>query len=1344
MIKMIVLILCCLSCSLLAAPQQNVVSSITKQQGLPSNSVRDILFDRSGTVWFATLTGLARFDGTRFEVFKHQTDANSPPSSNIYSLLQDKHQRIWFSTNAQLGYYDQNTGRFSTPVIPQGRCNEAINRLITGRDGNIWGSNDSGMLFKYDLQKQTSQCVSVQQHFGPKHHNVAIYGLSYDKKRHGIWLATAKGLGFFDIKKQQSHFVLQTKGNAAYSLTAVFQDSQGHVWGGSVAKGIFSYNPTNEEFTYYSGEQYPQLKGLTISNVSQDINGRIWLSSNARGVYYLDNQNFHQFNGVDQTNHQPLPQTVFKVKHDPQGNIWLAAVGGVFIAPATIDSINVVNLGNAVAGNKQRMMISLMVDSTNKVIAGTTEGLFQFGANQPLTRLDDASLTDNFFGAVFVESSGDYLVCNASDLLRYHPQDKSFTSLAKGLGVRWCTDYWAQSDESLWIGTQAMGLVKFNAVTGEFDFISRKAGQAISQFSNSIIAVQSDGAGKLWLASIDNGFASLDWVTGEFKSYQHQKNQPNSLPGNMITDIAIDDEGYLWLATFNGLSRFDAKTQTFKNFSVKDGLSSEQLNKIRKDTQGDLWISSQHGLNLMNPKTLKIRRFYQAHGLADDEFNMGPAAKGPDGKLYFGGINGISIIDPIKLKQYQPKPRNFISGLSANNRVLHNLKGLPMSINDTLTRLSFDFGITAYTSLTNNQFRYRLKGLEQNWQLAGKTSTIDYSNLPYGDYVFEVQGKTASGQWITPSAIQRLTIVTPWYLTPLALACYAMLLLGSIGLLVYGFTQVEKRKAEKQQQKLQHTVDVQTASLSQQNQKINHLLEQQKRLFVQLSHEIRTPLTLILAPFLQLVKPGAKAQKQVEKDQLLAVARYNQNRLVTMLDQLLDIAQSGDLADEKKQPVVVADAINWVSMAVRPLCEQKQQQFDITLEEVGLVSVSKDAIEKVLLNLLVNAHKYTPYGGQIKLVALPQKIANEQWVVIKVSDNGMGIEPTQQSRIFECFERLPSTDSLPGVGVGLALAKQLVEANDGKITLVSEPGKGSCFSVYFRCDETLTGGKYCAPSDTIKTISVLGAVDSIDKNSSDEVEQNDEQIPTVLIVEDHPQMQDYLKDCLTPDYRILLEGDGQTGLACAIEQVPDIIISDIMMPVMDGFELLSAIKKHPNTSHIPVILLTAQSDPQSRLTGLARRADDYINKPFNEHELRLKLQNLLHLRTMWHRSFALQHNNIPVETEPTVMSLNPVQQKIIDQLNLVCEQHYQNGEFGIDDLAEHMNMGKRQLQRKIKALSGLSPITILNDMRLNKARAGIERGEQITQVAYSCGFNSYDYFSRVFKDKFGQSPKFYQ
>ncbi|NQZ10695.1 MAG: response regulator, partial [Algicola sp.] len=1039
----------------------------------------------------------------------------------------------------------------------------------------------------------------------------------------------------------------------------------------------------------------------------------------------------------DPLNNRAVSFLIFKSKNDVHGNLWLGSSNGVFILPRNKDGLSAIVRDSLSTSGKRPMLHSLDTSKDNKLLTLTNSALHQFDPTHgtteilvdfQLTQLAEQSQIQAIdFSGIYHHFDERFYLCNSQRLYRFNRQTKRFVAIDNSQSARWCADFALQDETTLWIASQHDGLSRFDLPSEQLTALADRPSHPINQFSKTLMALHLDDQRRLWIGSADKGLAMMAVETGVVKTYSYQSNKPNGLPGNMINDIVEDNQGYLWLATFNGLSRFDPKNQSFRNFHIKNGLSSEQLNRIIIDAQGDLWVSSQNGINVVNPDTFEIRSFFQSDGLWENEFNIPFMTQDNDGRIYVGGLDAIVIIKPLKLKKHNPQYRNFIASITVDNqhRVLQSDQAL---VFDTApARLGIDFGTSNYFQAHKIQFRYRMKGLEQQWQNAGNTATADYSNLPYGDYSFEVQGKTRSGQWITPAAFITLTVKTPWYLTYHAFVMYLLIFIGFIYLLLYLATQRQQQKARK----LQRQVDSQTVSLNRKNQKITDLLTAQQRLFVQLSHEIRTPLTLIFAPWQKL-----QHQHKKEYEALCNTADHNQKRLLLLLDQLMDIAQNPDPMNERKKPIAVADAIRWACRALAPLVTLKQQQISLQINEAW-IEASPDAIEKVLLNLLVNAHKYTPEQGNIKVKTTIDE--QQQWLTIEVIDNGVGIELAQQTTIFECFERLETAEPQQGSGVGLALVKQLVLQNNGTIKLHSNPGQGSCFTLGFALLKDQQHKTYQPPGEHLKSQIDIAKPTVIEQPT---LSETDEQRPTILVVEDNVELQLYLKDILMPDYHVIMQSNGKTGLDCAIEQIPDIVISDIMMPVMDGFELLEAIKSHPVTNHIPVILLSAKTDFQSVLTGLTYRADDYIRKPFNYQLLRLKVSNLLHLRDMWHQH--AEQTTSDTISSAIVMHLNQQQQQFMDQLTECCQTNYHNSGFSLDDFAKEMAMSKRQLQRKVKALSGTNPLTILKDIRLQKARQAIEQGEQITQVAYTSGFNSYEVFARAFKEKYQHSPKNYR
>ena len=1309
------------------------IRAINQQQNLINGSVRDLVFDEDGTVWLATMNGLVHYDGYRFDNFGHKADdANSLSSSNIYALAFDKQQRLWLATGHKLGYLNPKTRIYTAIQSESIACDTGIKELTSDKEGNIWGSNNGNSLLYYQVHNNQASCFNLATEDGQIPADLVIGALTYDNIRHSVWLATSKGLVRFDVRTKKSHFIAQTLSSQPHPVLSLAArgltlDDKGNVWVGTIEQGVYRYNLSTKRYQHYTPREYPILQGQSFTNLTIDSDGTAWLCTHNAGLLQLSGENIIEYPGYDPLNKRDLPPTIFKTVIDKHNNLWLATYLGVFIKPSNNTGISAINLEKLTYGNQKLVLTGIHFTNEEQLLLGTNAGLFKW-QNQRLTRLDDERQpTMNISGIYQVDRSLFYL-CNTQGFASYQPDSHIIKSIKNSDNTRWCADFAKGKDSTLWIASQHYGLSQFDLNSQQMAASSPFINSKLNQFSRSLMALHLDKKQRLWIGTADKGLAMLAVNTGVLSVFEEPNNQP---AGSMITDIVEDARGFIWLTTFKGLSRLDPNSGEFIHFHVEQGLSSELLNHIEIDADGELWISSQSGLNKVNPVTFDVTRYLQSDSLWEDEYSIHYMTQDNLGKLYVAGVNAVTIIEPKELKQPVAHHQNLISSVTIDEQPMDWHVQPPLTFAKSPDLITINFATTDYFAAHATKFRYKMTGLNDRWHKADATASVYFTNLGHGDYTFEVQGKTPAGNWLTPAATMHLVIAPPWYLSYWAFALYVVGFMGLVYLQVIISTSAQIRKAKA----LQKQVDTQTGKLNRQNQKISELLTKQQTLFVQLSHEIRTPLTLIFAPWQKL-----NHQHRKQYQSLCDTADYNQKRLLLLLDQLLDIAQHGTSKNNDKQPVPVFDVINWVQAAIRPLTDSKSQTLTVDIKHPGHIAAINDSLEKILLNLLINAHKYTHANAHIQINAY----CEQQQVFIEVIDNGPGIAKSQQQAVFECFERLNADSSKPGSGVGLALVAQLVQNNNGTITLQSDVNEGCRFILCFALVQPTRQVSYQAPDGHIEL-----PIDLVSPPAIEALEHtlNSDNLPTILVVEDNLQLQQYIQQVLSPDYYVLLATDGKSGVECAIEHIPDIVISDIMMPIMDGYQLLEAIKSHPATNHIPVVLLTAKTSKQSLMTALSFRADEYVNKPFDYQILRLKLNNLLHLRDMWHQRYQQQNQATPHSTpdaNPGIMlQLNPQNQVFIDQLTQLCEQHCHDSQFGIDELAEQLNMNKRQLQRKVKALLGTTPLALLKDVRLDLACQAIVRGEQITQVGYVYGFNSYVHFARAFKEKYQHSPKHY-
>jgi len=760
------------------------------------------------------------------------------------------------------------------------------------------------------------------------------------------------------------------------------------------------------------------------------------------------------------------------------------------------------------------------------------------------------------------------------------------------------------------------------------------------------------------------------------------------------------------------------------------------------------WRRAGHGSG-----DLKATDYQMSEGLPALEFNSRAFDRGQNGQWYFGSVGGITWFTPEKIKPH-PMPPNVIS-----HQVLINDEPVSLSNADSALTLPhqknnivIEFSGIHYASTEQNQYAYRLEGHEDQWVMAAPDRVARYTNLPPGNYRFWVRAANLDGVWSAPTMLFQAQIRPPWWATSWAYLSYGLLLFGLIALLFF--------RSMQRSQRLEAIVAERTAELDQKNQ----LIESQARaleeslqartvFFANISHEFRTPLTLIQAAIDQWVPAEDKAEPK------RLAERYLQ-RLARLVDQLLDLSKlrlTG--VDAASQPWSVNAIVQASVHGFEYLATQRGVALSFEADNAYSTQVDQASVEKIMLNLLSNALKYTPQGGRV-LVSLSH---DRDQVTIAVQDTGPGIAADQQALIFERFERLASEETLrrEGAGIGLALVKEAASAIGGSVALTSEPGVGSEFVVRFPGDQTeeiqASEANTVFSSDQRLALdqAVLGEDSLMEGALAHEAledpsaQRSISDQPKLLIVEDNPDLRGYLTNLLKPQWNVFQAGDGEAALNILKVHDIDVILSDLMMPKMDGLALLTAIRDNIETSHIPFLLLSARHDTDTKVSGLTLRADDFLTKPFSPEELKLKLANVLDTRERMRMFLAQQRLGDPAQgpesstdlLDQARHGLSPRDHKFLDRLNQWLEANYKDSERGVDAMATQLSMNERTLQRKVRALLGLTPLQYLTAYRLDQAKRQMSDPSQtLAEVSFDCGFTSQQAFSRAFKQQFGVTP----
>lgn len=841
-----------------------------------------------------------------------------------------------------------------------------------------------------------------------------------------------------------------------------------------------------------------------------------------------------------------------------------------------------------------------------------------------------------------------------------------------------------------------------------------------------------------------DGLRRFDRSTGLFKSYRNDPNDRFSLSHNVVRAICDDPfapEKFLWIGTAGGgLNRFDVAAEKFTHFTTKDGLPNMVIYAILSDEAGHLWMSTNHGLSRFNPRTFAFKNFDVKTGLQDNEFNSCSYFKSESGELFFGGINGFNAFYPADIRENSHIPPVVITDFRIfNESVAPGMHSpLEMSISEaekiTLRHdqkvFSFEFAALDFTDPAKNQYAYKMENFDEDWQQAGTNYSATYTNLDPGEYTFRVKGSNNDGVWNDEGTAINITILPPWWQTWWAYSLFTLLALAAL----YFLRRYELNRIQlKNQARMEHL----------EADKLRELDQMKSRFFANISHEFRTPLTLIMGQIdslrLLLKDPAAKAR--------IEMAFRNSRLLLRLINQLLDLAQLE--AGSKQLHLVYGDIVpllRRLTQSFESLALKKQ--IDLRFHcapDVIKTDYDPEKIQKIIHNLLSNAFKFTPKGGKIRVRVTvdSDQPKTKDCLRITVRDSGVGIPAQHLPHIFDRFYHAgnPATRNpdYTGTGIGLALTKELAELHGGQITAASEEGFGTAFTVRL----PVSNGLNSQPVEQLEPPIIQEPIDitvqdqttgagrpaAINKRTGAGQE-------IILIVEDNADVRAYIRGHLEERFQVAEAGDGEDGFAKALELMPDLVITDVMMPKLDGFALSKKLRDDEKTSHIPIIMLTVRAEETDKITGLEIGVDDYLTKPFSPNELQTRVHNLIALRKKMRERFSRT-----TLIKPAEVSVLSADQKFLERLTEAVEANMENEHFDLKALSAAAGLSMRQLERKLKALINQTPNQFVRSMRLERAKQLLEQNAgTVSEIAYMAGFNSISYFSKAFRQAFGKPP----
>jgi signal transduction histidine kinase/ligand-binding sensor domain-containing protein/AraC-like DNA-binding protein len=1343
-----------------------VFENISIEDGLPENSAMCIVQDYLGYIWIGTQNGLVKYDGYSMKVFQPE-DMNRDMlnQKGIVALFEDREKILWVCTLNGLFRFNRSDETFKCYKhldSDSGSINSDLTHCIyEDKKGRLWIGTQEGLnLFDRVTEKFTryyfylkgSEIINTHT---PNQRNLAVNALNENPVTGNLLIGTSyDGLWEFNTIKKifvKSEFSnIETDKMIGYiQAFNVFEDNR--IWMASYHR-LCSLDPLTGEFISYidfpvKNEERLWKPSFANASIIKDYKGLIWCAFNAgaKGLFCLDpeTKNFRNYKPIPTDRLYNYNNKLHSVYEDRSHILWVGSWGTGF----------------------------WKWDRTKYKFLTASNSLDSFNS---LRNYSAISFTYDPRGFIWLSSPGGLDKYDINDGRFYHYLQNE--ECLKQLDV-----YSTFLDKSgnIWLGTTGCGLIKFNPDNGSCRYYFNDPSKPVNLDRKIISNIFQDHLGYMWVSTEGYGLFRFDTLKYTLTQFKHDPNDPFSLSQNQPSKIFEDSYNTLWIGTnLGGLDKFDRENEKFiycgfscvcciyedtrENFWVgdyftglnlfdrktnkvtacynrEDGLASYSTWGVLEDKHNNLWIKTDNGLLKFSAETKRFKRYSEDDGLPYNFFLPVSQSKVPDGTLLFNTGKGLVIFNPDSIKDDPVPPQVIISNVSLFNRSDEKLdiKGFVPELKEIIipyydNDLRFDYVGLQYSEPLKNTYKYILENFDNGWVDAGDQRRATYTNLDPGEYVFKVIAANRDGIWNTKAASLRVIITPPLWKTSLAYFIFALILLS----IVYFTWKMQVRRI-----RLKHAYEMGRFEA----EKLHEVDEIKTRFFTNISHEFRTPLTLIMGPSRQIMNIS-KNDQVIENARLISRSAKKLNRLAS---QLLDISriEAGQMKLRVSEMNIVPVICDMVS-SFQSLAERKRitLKFQSSFETIMLYT-DKDKVDKIVSNILSNAVKFTPEGGRIE-VSINRKTENDKFVEISIRDTGIGIPKEQLDKIFDRFYQVDNRSSkkYEGTGVGLSLARELAELHRGKIIVESEEGRGSTFTIL------LPFGKQQFSQDQLSAgkIEETGELSAeflppiprqpvmSNKNNGEQISESENK-PSLLLIEDNSELRCYIKDILRPQYEIMEASDGEEGLKKSTEMMPDLIISDIMMPGIDGIQLCKKLRSEPETSHIPLIFLTARAALRDKLEGLETGADDYIMKPFEAEELKIRIKNLLDQKARLHEYYR-KHGLFEIDEK----KVTPVDRQFLQKAMAIINQHISDSSFSTEVFADSLAISRSLLNKKLKALIGEPPGELIRRVRLNKAAELMKKNSgNITEIAFDVGFNDPSYFSVCFRKQFGMSPSEY-
>ncbi|MDE3742670.1 hybrid sensor histidine kinase/response regulator transcription factor [Maribacter polysaccharolyticus] len=1347
----------------------------SNKEGFNQNTINTIAQDKYGFLWFGTPNGLIKYDGYEFETYTTQSKTNgSISSNNLTSLHSDYNGVLWIGTNVGMNLYIPWLETFYTVPLPS---KLEVTHITSGSNGDLWFSGEN-QLYHCILKSAENGVLNVSKNLLKGYPNITsindfgfigddelivattsgLKKIELDRDSLGqnpkiktlvdlekfkntnitviksinniFWIGTENGLFKTTLEENRVHVIknIDHIGTAKTQIhplhiNTIFEDINGDVWIGTVNTGLLKYLEKEDRFLNYrySPKNNLGLSSNYINAVFQDNYGVLWIGTAQGGINKLDisQKQFINYSKNPYDGDAITDNLITSILEDNKGRLWVSVYNNNDLLRSTtkVSDTTVFNLKFENLKNK----IPFPVNKTIRCIYEDKKGFIWFGTESNLFVYEPSSKR---FKKVALKKDGKTLPDQVyRDILQI--DEANFILVGSEITVI----------ETPWSKIQKGSLPELD-VKSFIDLQERDICHTLLKHTNNTVWFGTNKG--LLYGTFDGGKITIDGRLSD------EKNSALKLSYSNVFSLHEDQKGHIWSGTFGGgLNKITVNHSgspiIIDCYRKNDVLPDDAIYGILPEGETYLWISTDMGLVKFNTETNETDVFDVRDGLAQNNFRHGAYFKGESGYYYFGGLNGLTIFKPENIKQNTVPPKIQITSLLVNNKEVkigekfNNKTILEKSISETESiavsqneqSIAFQLVVEHTSTPAKNKLAYKLEGFNGTWiaSESGK-STVTYTNLSAGEYTFKVKAANGDGVWSPEIKNLKVRILPPWYQTWWSYLIFIVLiLLICAGVMIY-FIQHEKLKQKLNYEQLD-------------KERMDIINQGKFRYFTNVSHEFRTPLTLIAGPLEQIIETN----KDETQSKYLAIIQKNTKRLLSLADQLITFRQAEQgFVSLNLNKITLGNFIYPTTEAFENYAIEKDINFFYKVgspnEEI-VIDVQK--VERILFNLLSNAFKNTPSHGNISIEADIIHKENDTLIKIDVVDTGKGIPAKDLNNIFERFYQLGNKkENISGGGIGLAFCKSLVALFKGEITVKSEPNVETRFSVLI---PSIPNNDYDSSEiDTANKSYIKDWVPLPSEYKTDQIDQKkDDDKPkyTILIVEDEEDLQIFLRSYLSDGYNILMAKNGLEGLEKIKAQEPDLVISDIMMPKMDGFALCENIKSNPETCHIPVLLLTALEDDENLIKGLELGADEYMSKPFSLKHLALRakklIQNNLKLKEHFAKNSSLPNGDIEISTRD---------KEFLNDIINVIDKNISDSSFGVEELSTAMGLSTSHFYRRLKQLTGQVPNVYLRNYRLQRAAELLKSNEgfNVTEVIYQIGIESPSYFSTSFKKLYGVSP----